>query len=231
MSSTYDTWMQRMLNEADDHVATVEEWQALLDYLNRNITAEEAASKYTKQVAKSEDRETVYIWTLLQDVAKDFPQAHVKIIELLKAHLPPLDHKGRNPKSGEGEFWNDLPNFEFVLREHVDGLEAAAIRGADGVKTRQFINICLFNARTYHDGLLPLAQWALMLCGQAFEKDYFDEDHKQALYLQAAAQYLMLNAPKIYQLSATDDALPQDAQATATELAKKMADTMAESDL
>ena len=106
-----------------------------------------------------------------------------------------------------------------------------------------------------------------MLCGQAFEKDYFDEDHKQALYLQAAAQYLMLNAPKTYQLSATDEyanlyagslleerraasaisrwnfwrerlstlidhsALPQDAQATATELAKKMADTMAESDL
>ena len=127
MSSMYDIWMQRMLKEADDHVATVEEWQALLDYLNGNITSEEAASEYTKQVAKTEDCETVYIWTLLQDVAKDFTQTHVKLIELLKAitHLPSLDHKGRNPKSGEGEFWKDLPNFEFVLREHVDGNSAS----------------------------------------------------------------------------------------------------------
>ena len=123
MSSTYDIWMQRMLKEADDHVATEGEWQALLDYLNGKITAEEAASEYTKQVAKSEDRETVYVWSLLQDVAKDFAQAHAKLIELLEAitHLPPLDDKGRDLKSGEGEFWKDLPEFEFVLHENVDG--------------------------------------------------------------------------------------------------------------
>ena len=85
------------------------------------------------------------------------------------------------------------------------GLESAAKRGQDPTEIRQFINLCAFNARAYHDGLFSLEKWALILCSQAFEKDYFEENHKQALYLQAAAQYLMLNGPQIYRLGAMDE--------------------------
>ena len=126
--------------------------------------------------------------------------------------------------------------------------------------------MCAFNARAYHDGLFPLEKWALMLCGEAFEIDYFEDNHKQALYLQAAAQYLMLNGPEMYRLGTMVEyadlyagsllkerravsaisrwnfwqdrlstlidhkALSEDAQATARQLARKMADTMADSD-
>lgn len=131
MSSAYDTWMQRVRDEADDVMASSEEQQALLDFLNGLTTADEAAARYTKGVAMSDDRETVYIWTLLQDVAGEFPQAHERLIELLKAisHLPPLERDGAVIKFNGLEFWKDLPDFAFMLREKTDGEIAPLLSG------------------------------------------------------------------------------------------------------
>lgn len=124
MSSKYDVWMQKMLNEADDYVASPVELKAMLDYLNGETTADEAAPRYTGDAAKSENHATVYIWALIMDVAEEFPQAHEKLVELLKAivRLPPLMHDGRTIKSlNQWEYWKDLPEFEFELRENHDG--------------------------------------------------------------------------------------------------------------
>lgn len=123
MASLYEIWMHRVREEATDIMASEEEQNALLDYLNENAPANEAASRYTKSVATSDDQETVYIWSLLQDVAEEFPETHERLIELLKAitDLPTIERDSRVIESYGLVFWRDLPDFVFELRENIDG--------------------------------------------------------------------------------------------------------------
>ncbi|KAL9578467.1 MAG: hypothetical protein Q9212_005699 [Teloschistes hypoglaucus] len=201
MPSEYDTWMRRHCDEADDHIASPEEIQALLDYMNGSTTADEAAIKYTETVVKSSDHELVYIWALLHDVTQEFPQTHEDIIELLKAiqKLPSIAHNDKIMS------WKDLPDFHFNLREYTDGLRYAASQDQYLDATRHFINTSAFIARANHHHVIDLgATFGLLSCSEAFETDHGDEKKKQALFLLEAMQYLLLSGPEICQESETD---------------------------
>ncbi|KAL8770015.1 MAG: hypothetical protein Q9194_005286 [Teloschistes cf. exilis] len=203
MPSEYDTWMRRHCDEADDHIASPEEIQALLDYVNGRSTADEAAIKYTETVVKSNEHELVYIWALLHDVAQEFPQTHEDIIRLLKAiqNLPSIEH------NGEVMSWKDLPDFHFNLREYSDGSFHFYLPRQDQYPdaTRYFINTSAFIARANHLHVIDLgATNGLLSCSEAFETDHGDEKKKQALLLLEATQYLLLSGPEMYQESETD---------------------------
>lgn len=43
-----------------------------------------------------------------------------------------------------------------------------------------------------------------MLCSQAFETEYADDEGKLGLLLQAAAQYILLSGPEMYQYGTED---------------------------
>ncbi|KAL8810214.1 MAG: hypothetical protein Q9200_002757 [Gallowayella weberi] len=202
MPSEYDIWMRRLCDEADDYIASPEELQALLDYVNGRTTADEAAIKYTETVVKSTDHELVYIWALLHDLTKEFPQTHEDIIRLLKAiqNLPPIEH------NGEVMSWTDLPYFHFNLREYTDGVRHAALWDQYPDATRHFVNTSAFIARANHCHLIDLgATRGLVLCSEAFETDHGDPKEKQTALLLAAAQYLLLSGPEMYQESETDE--------------------------
>jgi hypothetical protein len=116
----YDEWFAKLRVE-DDDLATLEEQQALLDYMNGHSTAEVAAQRYTSLVSKSDDPNCMYIWSLLIAVASSLAETQDRLVSLLQAiqDLPPL----RNEKEGGTEegFWKSLPGLAFDLREKWDG--------------------------------------------------------------------------------------------------------------
>ena len=116
MASIYDNWMHD-LGKEDDDLARLQEQAALLSYLNGTTTADEAAHECTKQVTESENRSADLFWSLLIDAAKEFPQAHQKLVELLDviAQLPATE-KGMAQK-----FRGNLPNFLFELHDAFNG--------------------------------------------------------------------------------------------------------------
>lgn len=116
----YDEWFARLRVE-DDDLATPEEQQALLDYMNGHSTAEVAAQRYTSLASKSDDPNCMYIWSLLIEVASSLAQTQDRLVSLLQAiqDLPPL----RSEKEGGTEkgFWKSLSGLAMDLREKWDG--------------------------------------------------------------------------------------------------------------
>lgn len=118
----YDSWFAR-LREEDDDLATLEEQQALLDFLNDKTSANEASRYYTSAVAESDDPNGMYIWSLLYTVARNLPQTQDKLIELLQGiqRLPDLERNGKVETAFGEKFWSELPGFAVDLREIWDG--------------------------------------------------------------------------------------------------------------
>lgn len=110
----YDEWFARLRIE-DDDLATLEEQQALLDYMNGHSTAEVAAQRYTSLVSKSDDPNGMYIWSLLMAVASSLAETQDQLVSLLQAiqDLPPL--------RSEKWFFQNLSGLAFDLREKWDG--------------------------------------------------------------------------------------------------------------
>lgn len=116
----YDEWFARLRVE-DDDLATLEEQQALLDYMNGHSTAEVAAQRYTSLVSESDDPNCMYIWSLLFEVASSLAQTQDQLVSLLQAiqDLPPL--KNEEERGIEQGFWKFLSGFAQDLRQKWDG--------------------------------------------------------------------------------------------------------------
>ncbi len=118
----YESWFAH-LREEDDDLATLEEQQALLDFLNDKTSANEAARYYTSVVTKSDDPNGMYIWSLLYTVARNLPQTQDMLIELLQGiqRLSDLERNGKVETAFGEKFWSGLPGFAIGLREIWDG--------------------------------------------------------------------------------------------------------------
>ena len=125
MSPTaYDTWLLS-IREDNEGLPSMEEQQALLDFLNQKTTAEEAASAYTHVVTNAKNPNPDSLWLLLWQAAEEWVETHERLVYLLKAisRLPPISREGNGGETSNLEYWSTLPEFEFGLREHWDGKE------------------------------------------------------------------------------------------------------------
>ena len=115
----------RQFEKDDGSLPGLEEKQALLDYLNRKTTPEEAAVAYSRVVSSAQDPDgegpdAIHLYTLIESVAQEFPETQNLLIDLLKAitNLPPPVREGQEVVSTYRErYWSDLPGFAFDLRE------------------------------------------------------------------------------------------------------------------
>ena len=121
-STTYETWLVGLRKEYES-LPGIEEQQAFLDFLNHKKTAEEAASAYTRGVNNAKYQNPDPLWLLLWQAAEEWPETHEHLIELLRAisRLPPIPREGNAGEGSEMEYWSELPEFEFGLREYWDG--------------------------------------------------------------------------------------------------------------
>ena len=111
----------------DGSVPSLEERQALVDFLDQKVTVEQAALSYTQKVAHSSQKhpDSSDLWSFITDIAQHLPETQDRLIDLLKAikQLPPLMHDGEIVVDQfGGKYWSDLPGFEFDLREYYDGI-------------------------------------------------------------------------------------------------------------
>lgn len=123
MSPTaYDTWLAG-LGKDNESMPSIEEQQALLDFLNQRTTPEEAAKAYTRLVSNAKYQDPDALWFLLWQAAQDRPETHERLVELLKAisRLPPITQEGKVDQRSGSDYWKGLPEFEFGLREYWDG--------------------------------------------------------------------------------------------------------------
>ena len=91
-----------------------EEIQALQDYLNDECTPEQAAAVFTHNLSNEPSEHPDYqrSYFLLGLVAREFPDTHDRLIDLLKAIkcLPPIVQNGQQAVDAKGRrFWDDLP--------------------------------------------------------------------------------------------------------------------------
>ena len=103
MASIYDDGVRRYSEERDDPDNPVgpEQLTAVLSYLNGITTPSEAAHELCKGDNESKTRSTELPWELLIDAAKEFPQAHQKLIELFDAIVQwPVTEEGTAQWSG-----------------------------------------------------------------------------------------------------------------------------------
>ena len=123
------TFLQDLLHrwEEDDGILpSLEEQQALQDFLDRKTKPEEAAAAYTSVVENSslKSPDATDLYTLITIVAQEFPETQDLLIDLLKAikSLPPLARDGQDVVNRYGErYWSDLPGLYFDLKEYYDG--------------------------------------------------------------------------------------------------------------
>lgn len=120
--TTYDTWLVG-LGEDNESMPSIEEKRAFLDFLNQKTTAEEAAKAYTRVVSNAKYQDPDALWFLLWQAAQDLPETHERLVELLKAisRLPPISQEGKVGEDSGLDYWRELPEFEFGLREYWDG--------------------------------------------------------------------------------------------------------------
>lgn len=120
--TTYDAWLVA-LREDNESLPSVEEQQAFLDFLNQKKTAEAAALAYTHVVSNAKIQDPESLWILIWEAAQEWPEAHQSLVDLLKAisRLPPITRTNNAGKAAESEYWKELPDFEFLLREYWDG--------------------------------------------------------------------------------------------------------------
>ena len=121
---TYDTWLVA-LREDNESLPSVEEQQAFLDFLNQKTTAEEAALAYTHIVSNAKIQDPESLWILVWEAAQEWPETHQSLVDLLKAisRLPPIARATNAGRASKSEYWKELPEFEFLLREYWDGGE------------------------------------------------------------------------------------------------------------
>ena len=116
MASIYDS-LKRGLHQEEDDAAGIQRQAALLSYLNGTATAADVANEWTKQFTDSENCSADLPWSLLIDVAEEFPQAHHKLLELLGviAQLPTTE------EGNAGRLRSSIPELMFDLRDAFSG--------------------------------------------------------------------------------------------------------------
>ena len=121
---TYDTWLVAV-REDNESLPSIEEQQAFLDFLNQKTTTETAALAYTHVVSNAKIQDPESLWILIWEAAQEWPETHQSLVDLLKAisRLPPITRATNADKASKSEYWKELPEFEFLLREYWDGKE------------------------------------------------------------------------------------------------------------
>ena len=112
MRSIYDEWT-RALHEFEDHAVENRKQAVLVSYLNGKATADNTVREWIKRLTYTENYSDELPWVLLIDAAKEFPQAHRKLMELvdLVAQLPTTE------EVDGGRFWLSIPEFIEELRD------------------------------------------------------------------------------------------------------------------
>ena len=104
----YDNFFSNLPHDED--TASLQEVQALKDFLGGKTTAQVAAREYTTETAKQQQPEATKLWALLCDAALQVPEAQSKLVEILAA-VKSLDGTTFKSTTGKLEFWADLPGF------------------------------------------------------------------------------------------------------------------------
>ncbi|KAI0843922.1 hypothetical protein F5Y00DRAFT_249876 [Daldinia vernicosa] len=119
MAPSIDSFFDKKI--ADRWGPTRNEVNALRELLRGNINHEEAATRFTSDIAASRSADVASgslwgIWMLLQETAKKFPEHHVKLVKLVDAirQLPDLVIKGETAVK-----WPELPKLAEVWGENV----------------------------------------------------------------------------------------------------------------
>ncbi|KAI1655409.1 hypothetical protein F4813DRAFT_367801 [Daldinia decipiens] len=119
MAPSIDSFFDKKI--ADRWGPTRNEANALRELLRGNISHEEAATRFTSDVAASRSADVANgslwgVWMLLQETAKKYPEHHAKLVKLVDAirQLPDLVIKGETAVK-----WPELPKMAEVWGENV----------------------------------------------------------------------------------------------------------------
>ena len=98
----YDEWWQQI--EHEEQLITPGEEQVVKAFLDGKVSAEEAATRYREAASKKEDPDAFYIWSFLQDVAREFDEAQDKLVALIRdlEKLPEVARNGQIVASWSG---------------------------------------------------------------------------------------------------------------------------------
>ncbi len=120
----FDAKLQAATEAATEEPASVkpDDVQALRNFLDDKITAEEAAESMAKRTSTAANRSDVYeslfsLWIFITDAAIYLPSSQAKLIELLKAFqsLPDAELPGGEGADyiplKQGELWKELPHW------------------------------------------------------------------------------------------------------------------------
>ena len=93
----FDEWVGTFIEEygPDNHpldMPTVNERQAMSDYLDSRISVEEAAVAYTRDIAR--EKTSGDPWFLIEKMAQDLPETQSHLVDLVKViKLLPNEHR------------------------------------------------------------------------------------------------------------------------------------------
>lgn len=116
-----DEWFNQILSS--DYPIEREEVHAVREFLADRISVDTAAQRFTAVVARNKDDledGLDRIWAFIIDIAKKFPDAQDKLVQLLKRikGLPDLEADGEVIKVyGTLKVWSDLPLFGYKMRD------------------------------------------------------------------------------------------------------------------
>ena len=175
MRSIYDEWT-RAPHEFQDLAVEDRKQAVLVSYLNGKATADDTVREWIKSLTYTENHVDELPWFLLIDAAKEFPQAHRKLVELiaLVAQLPTTE------EVDGGEFWLHIPEFLVLLRDAHNGKGSVfafvsyrelTVMSCIAVSTimtskapiyeRRYINLSAFIAHVWHHQHGDWTIWAM----------------------------------------------------------------------
>ncbi|KAI8962591.1 hypothetical protein F5Y11DRAFT_322570 [Daldinia sp. FL1419] len=140
MAPSVDAFLDRKLTERWG--PTKNEVNAVRELVRSNITPEEAATRLTSDIAASRTADAATgslwgIWMFIQEIARKFPEHHVKLVKLIEAvrQRPDVVIKGQTAVK-----WSELPKLAEVWGENVFDRD-------DRVYSEEIIAVIAFTAQ------------------------------------------------------------------------------------
>ncbi|KAI1464131.1 uncharacterized protein F4812DRAFT_443502 [Daldinia caldariorum] len=155
MAPSIDSFFEKQI--ADRWGPSRNEANALRELLQEKINPEEAATRFTSDVAAARSADKANgslwgIWMLLQETAKKFPEHHVKLVKLVDAirQLPDVVIKGETAVK-----WPELPKLAEVWGENVYNRDELAYSEEHVAVTAFTAQLCASQLVDANDFLSP----------------------------------------------------------------------------
>ena len=107
----YEEWFQSMADDED--MPTPNEINAIRDYINDTIPANEAAVRCTSRIALEPSPDPTLLWSLFESMAVELPDTQDKVVELLAAikRLPDPIRAGQEHRINGQKTFSELAYF------------------------------------------------------------------------------------------------------------------------